>query len=245
MDRKVFEWRSFRSWSLSIQRKIPALFDARMKELLVKSEASSGDASLQWLIDAARKVNGQLFNATDELIASFSSIYHAIRLYHGTRVEDPEIFRQTGIMLSNLDELNRRALELFGKTPQVCQAVKELRDSEYVKHNTGKIFVCLDPKACLKYDYCWLGSEYLRTVANRVGKSEILAAIGTPTVLSFNISLEDLGAETVGSIAGLAIGSIYKNWRKPGSNKYPIDFGFGLTNPISPTQIREVRRLQR
>jgi hypothetical protein len=245
VDRKVFEWRRFRSWSLSIQRKIPALFDARMKELLVKSKASFGDASRQWLIDASRKVNGQSFNALEELIEAFSSIYSAVRLYHGTRVEDPEVFRRIGIIPSDIQALNRRASEVFGESERLYQAIEELQDSEYANHNKGKIFVCLDPEECLTYEYCWRGSEYLRTIGNRIGKSEILGTVGAPILLGFDLSTEELGLEIVRSIAGQAVGSIYENWRKPGNFKRPIPFGFGVTNPVLPWQIKEVRLLQR
>jgi hypothetical protein len=114
----------------------------------------------------------------------------------------------------------------------------------YAAHNAGKIFVCLDPCACLTYDYCWRGSEYLSTIANRVGKPETIKASGTPILLGFDVTAEELGKEKMNSIAGKAIGSLYQNWRKPGSIKVPIDFGFPLFKPVLPKQIREVTPLK-
>ena len=147
-------------------------------------------------------------------------------------------------MPSNIEALNGRAFRLFGECEEVSRAINDLKLSGYTAHNAGKIFVCLDPCACLTYNYCWHGSEYLRTIANRVGKLEKIKASGTPTLLGFDVTVEEIGEEKVNSIAGKAIGSLYENWRKPGSIKVPIDFGFALLKPVRPNQIREVTRLK-
>jgi hypothetical protein len=136
--------------------------------------------------------------------------------------------------------------------PQLLDALKSLPaeqiilDGEIVAldEKGRSSFVCLDPCACLTYGYCWRGSEYLRTIGNRVGKPEKIRATGTPTLLGFDVTIEELGEEQINSIAGQAIGLLYENWRRPDSIKRAVDFGFPLFKPVMPYQIREVLPLE-
>jgi hypothetical protein len=246
MKRRVFAWREFQSWSQLLQRSVRALCDPRMKGILLKGKGrvAFDAASLDWLQDAGHMVHGQIFDARETLFQAFTDIYSVVRLYHGTRVDDPMSFYETGILPSDIEMLNQRAFRLFGESPQVVQTIQDLRSIGYTAHSEGKIYVCLDPCACLTYDYCWRGSEYLSTIANRVGKPEKIKASGTPILLGVDIAAEELGNEKMNSIAGKAIGSLYRNWLKPGSIKVPIDFGFALLKPVLPKQIRELIQLQ-
>jgi len=51
--------------------------------------------------------------------------------------------------------------------------------------------------------------------------------------------IDEVGEEKVRSIAGKAIGSLYENWKRPGSIKAPVPFGFALLKAVSPKQIRD------
>lgn len=215
-----------------------------MKKILLRSRVAFDAASLDWLQNAGRIVHGKTFDARKTLFAGFTDLYSAVRLYHGTRVEDFASFHESGILPSNIERLNESALQIFGDGAEVVQIINDLKASGYSEHNTGKVFACLDPDECLTYNYCWAGSEYLRVVANRLGKPEKLRESGTPTLLGFDVPVDELGEEKVRSIAGKAIGSLYENWKRPGSIKAPVPFGFALLKAVPPKQIREVRRLQ-
>jgi hypothetical protein len=216
-----------------------------MKNILLKGKEriAFDEASLDWLQDAGYTVHGQTFDARETLYREFASIYSAVRLYHGTRVENPASFFETGILLSDIEALNNRAFQLFGEGPEIAQVIKDLKSCGYTAHNEGKMFVCLDPCECLAYNYCWQGSEYLRAIANRVGKPEKIKASGKPTLIGFDITAQELG-ENIKSVARYAIGSLYRNWRNPGSIKRYVECSFSLFKPVLPKQIREVRELK-
>ena len=203
MGDQVFVWREFRSWSRLIQTRMPELFSPQMKSRLLEGKVAFDAASLDWLQDAGHKIYGQNFNARKILFAGFASIYSVVRLCHGTRAEDPASFYQSAILPSNIEKLNQRAIQLFGDSPKVMETIKSLE--WYTEHNAGRIWTCLDPCECLIYDYCWKGSEYLRTIANHVGMPEKVRSLGTPTLLEFDVSVKEIGEDKVNSIAGTAI----------------------------------------
>ncbi|HEV3210587.1 MAG TPA: hypothetical protein VGY91_10010 [Chthoniobacterales bacterium] len=213
-----------------------------MKSILLKARVAFDAASLDWLQDAGHKVHGHAFDARETLFTGFKGIYSALRLYHGTRIEDPALFTVTGILPSNIVGLNKRAVQLFGESPELREIIKELR--WYTEHNVDRIWVSLDPCQCLKYEYCWRGSEYLSGIANRLEMAEKIKNCGTPTLLEFDVSVEEVGDDQVNRIAKRAIGALYENWDRPGSIKAPVPFDFELLKPVLPEQIRKIRQFR-
>jgi hypothetical protein len=190
--------------------------------------------------DAAQEVHGEVFDPGKVLFDSFKSIYSAVRLYHGTRVDDPGRFWSSGILLSDIHKLKQRTFELFGTNEIVSRAMRETDVEEYAEYNTGKIFVCLDPCQCLYGHYYRRGSEYVQAIARRINRLEVIEATGTSTLVSFDIAIGKLSENDLNSIARNAIGSIYRNWRRPGNIKRVLECSFSISEPVLPIQIREV-----
>jgi hypothetical protein len=124
-----------------------------MKGILLKGKGrvAFDAASLDWLQDAGHMVHGKTFDARETLYREFASIYSAVRLYHGTCAENPTSIYETGILLSDIEALTKRAFQLFGEGSEVAQVIKELKSCGYASKNAGKIFACLDPCECLAY----------------------------------------------------------------------------------------------
>ena len=101
-----------------------------------------GAASLDWLQHAGYKVHGPNFDARETLFAEFNGIYSAVRFYDGTRVEDPALFSVTGILPSDIEELDKRALKMFGEILLSSEPPGKVQGASPKRGNTAFLEPC-------------------------------------------------------------------------------------------------------
>jgi hypothetical protein len=101
-----------------------------------------GATSLDWLQHAGYKVHGPNFDARETLFAEFNGIYSAVRFYDGTRVEDPALFSVTGILPSDIEELDKRALKMFGEILLSSEPPGKVQGASPKRGNTAFLEPC-------------------------------------------------------------------------------------------------------
>jgi hypothetical protein len=149
------------------------LTDATVENLKQHAPTHIADDSFRWLNTAVAEITRQPYVDIPIILARrLENYYESIVAFHGTRSSSASDFLVRGIKLSDSKHLEQRAIEQFGDTNVVRNAILDLRQSGYESHNHGKVFLCLTKRACLHDHphYMLEGSEYISAIANRIGR---------------------------------------------------------------------------
>ncbi len=197
--KRVFNWSQRRAW----ERVFCHLLADKINEAVI-AEARRinprylSDDYFAWLNTLVATVTHQSpVDIPTFLGTRLSSHYDFIVAFHGTKSDSAADFLTHGIRLSDRKILEQRALERFGDNNAVRNAIAELRQSGYEWHNHGKIYLSLTKAACVNEHshYMLYGSEYLATIANRLGRSVELETVGKPLIVECLIPQVALDSE--------------------------------------------------
>ena len=158
------------------------------------------DDHFAWLNTVVASTTKQPSEDIPPLLAKrLSSHYQFIVAFHGTRSNSAADFLEHGIYLSDTKALELEAIRRFGDRDALQVIIAELRQSGYVEHNHGKIYLSLTKDVFLTGGECdgYLldGSEYFATIANRLPRSESLRNSGKPLIVECLMPTSSLSAE--------------------------------------------------
>lgn len=171
--------------------------------------------------------------------------YTRIAVYHGCRPDDPNTYFQQGLKLSDADELNRRAEQIFltPEFPGVTKAKLQQAMNEEAQSDDRKLYVVLDEERFMELSahYLIYGSEYLLRLANRLHgrgmvRPDVLKRYGIPTLFEIHVPVHELPQEQWRQLAKnllLICGDRDLDQRRP------LDFGFTFQNPLPGSWIKK------
>lgn len=117
--------------------------------------------------------------------------------YHACRIVDVESYRSRGLLPADLDVLDAQAVELFGESAALTQAIAAARRGGYRAHNHGGVFFFFARSGAVHVGDHYLshGSEYLARIAGDLGSKhlELLEQRGQPAVVRCELTLAELG----------------------------------------------------
>ena len=197
--KRVFRWTQRWAWELIFRR----ILTGMINEVVIAEARRGGprhlsDDNFEWLNTLVATVTRQSpVDIPTFLETRLSNYYDFIVAFHGTRSDSAADFLTHGIRLSDREVLEQRVLERFGDNDAVRNAIAELRQSGYERHNHGRIYLSLTKAACVNehIHYMLHGSEYLATVANRLGRSAEIKTVGRPLIVECLIPQNALGSE--------------------------------------------------
>jgi hypothetical protein len=197
--KRVLIWNQRWAWERVFRRLLAdKITDAVIAEVKRTSPQYISDGYFTWLNTLVATVTHQSpVDIPTFLAARLANYYDYVVAFHGTRSDSAADFLARGIMLSDRKVLEQRALERFGDNDAVKKAIVELRQSGYEWHNHGKIFLSLTKAACVnEHDHYMLhGSEYLATIANRLGQGAEFETVGKPLIVECLIPRSALDSE--------------------------------------------------
>lgn len=130
-------------------------------------------------------------------------------LFHGCRIVDEASYLTYGLLPSDTAALLRIAREVFGDSPELAAAIKDLDGSGYRSHNHGKVYLFFARSGVehIGAHYLESGSEYLRAIASRLpdGARELLQARGRSAIVRCRLALEQLDTSDLSYAAMLPI----------------------------------------
>ena len=137
----------------------------------------------------------------DRVVEFLRSKFTHVNLYHACRIADRGTYEREGLRLSDVNELDRFARAFFGQTPQLDNAIRDLRRLGYGAWNHGKIGLWFARSGAIfgGDHYLAHGSEYLGRLAGCLGPLELerLAARGRPAVIRCKMPIGDLAQSAI------------------------------------------------
>lgn len=178
----------------------------------------------------------------DRVVEFLRSKFTHVNLYHACRIADRGTYEREGLRLSDINELDRFARAFFGQTPQLDEAIRDLRRQGYDVWNHGKIGLWFARSGAIfgGDHYLAHGSEYLGRLAGCLGPLELerLAACGRPAVIRCEMPIGELAESDIRFASILPLQEMLTS-RDPDAPPI-INAIQGATlhaNPISPVAI--------
>lgn len=198
---KIFRWSQRHNWQLVFRHLLgDKINEAVLAEARRINPHLLTDDHFAWLNSAVATITKQSPVDIPLLLAKrLSSHYQFIVAFHGTRSNSAADFLEHGIYLSDTEALELEAIRRFGDNDTLQRIIAELRQSGYVEHNHGKIYLSLTKDVFLTGGECdgYLldGSEYFATIANRLRQNESLQNSGKPMIVECLVPTSMLTAE--------------------------------------------------
>lgn len=198
--------------------------------------------NLKWVDDAIHRATGKVQAPIAEVLdVRFEHEFSGVRAFHGCKPQSIESYRKHGIQLSSIEELNSRALQLFGDNDRTRSVIHEFRavEASYCAHNEGKVFFCLDAEMFVdrSSQYVAYGSEYLICLAARLGAHDQLRKTGVATIIEVNVPFRAIPENFRRGIVGDIICELFQRRFERSETGGAHDCGFYVSEKIPPEQI--------
>jgi len=142
------------------------------------------------------------------LLKFFKSHFTHAASYHSCRIVDASTFERDGVCGCDIDDQNRIAESLWGRSEALERAISALRVSGYSGHSIGKVGLWFSRQGAISYgDGSYKGgSEYLRLLANKLGSEfeDTLEKRGRPALVRCVLPVEEIGESIMRRFSCLA-----------------------------------------
>lgn len=172
----------------------------------------------------------------------YSSYTHVVG-YHGCRPRDPLSYQTKGIVPSNRESLISEACSLFEGIEGFDKALRAIGE-DYLIHNEGKVGLLYSALlANDEHNRYTEGSEFIRSIANRLGSvaKTRYAKTGTPTLIKCVIPVDWLDNHTTfptsGGYSNTVIEALIRMHQWPDDSFFGFNGGYMLTRAIPPESI--------
>jgi hypothetical protein len=168
--------------------------------------------------------------------------YTHLDMFHGCRITDEASYMTHGLLPSDTVHLQRVAREVFGDTPALQAAIRDLDGRGYRAHNHGKVYLFFARSGALYVGDHYLegGSEYLRAIAAQIGEGarDRLKVRGRPAIIPCRLSLTELDPSDVEYAAMLPL-RLRLTVRDPEAPArfYAVEGGTSLLCAIPPDRL--------
>ena len=237
---QVFEWSQRKECERALRRLLAdKLNDSVVAEVKRRNPRYLRDDKFAWLNESVACVNEQPLEDIPEVLGlRLSSYYSSVTAFHGSRPVSPADFLKHGLKPSDTEALQRRAVELFGDSEDVRNAILDIRGG-YERSNNGGIWLCVTKEAFLQIHDHYLreGSEYLAAIAGRIGQNAKLRAIGTPVIVECLVPNEFLDQEFWHSLSCDIIEDYFTKLLRPSAKRGVNTLCMRITQAIVPENI--------
>ena len=245
---RIFKWSRRSEWESVLASLLDNMIDtAVIEEVRRLNPRHLRDDKFGWLNASVAKVRNQPLDDIPTLIGlRLPNYYEFVTAFHGSRCLSPAAFLKCGLKPADTAALKVRAVEIFGPSDALYDAVSELQNRGYETHNAGRIWLCLAKEPFLHEHKHYLrhGSEYLAAIANRVGQIAKLETIGVPVVVECLIPTLNLTPEFWQSLSRDLIEDYFSRVLRP-SEKRPVStFCIAVTQTIPPEKIIRVHQFE-
>lgn len=198
---RIFRWSQRHNWQLVLLHLLAdKIDDSVLAEARRINPHPLADDHFAWLNSVVTAVTKQPSEDIPPLLAKrLSNHYQFIVGFHGTRSNSAADFLEHGIYLSDAKALELEAIRRFSDSDPLRGIIAELRQSGYVEHNHGKIYLSLTKDVFHTGGECdgYLldGSEYFAAIANRLQRSESVRNSEKPLIVECLIPMSFLSAE--------------------------------------------------
>lgn len=204
---------------------------------------SSADANMEklakFMMPSAPKPLARLRDQLDDFYKR--NFTHTV-FYHACRVADGADYKQHGVRLCDIAELNRQAMALWGNTEKVRLATLSPAARQHARSCAAQVGLWYSRAGAVHYGdgYTTGGSEYLRVVADALGEGQRapLEARGRPALIKCVVPNVELHPEVLRSCASLPLR--WKLTRRDPiapANFYTLDWAFMHPHPVPPERI--------
>lgn len=200
--------------------------------------------NLSWLNNAVSKVRGiSLPDCGAVLTDRLATHFEFIRAFHGCRAVTTTSYQTKGIIACDPAALDQLAHELFGNRELIQQAIQELAKSDrnfsYREHNQGKVWFCLEAEELTEFcgHYLLSGSEYLQSIASRIGDRDTLRQRGRATIIECDVPVADVPKDTLSELAGVILEMIAEKYCVRPYQPEILGFGFCINTHLAPENI--------
>jgi hypothetical protein len=178
---------------------------------------------------------------------------HAVRLYHGCRLNEGEDPTVLGLHPSCTNGIVASLLDMAGDDPVLCNYVDAIRSKvasqsyqEQARYRTGQIWFCLTEKEMIEEGgvYTAFGSEYRLLILNSIDESlnKRLFFYGIPAVVVVDLPINSHLHYFISNIAKF----LFSLWmhHKLGFSDYEAPAGFAcyIKNNVPAEYIAEIMR---
>jgi hypothetical protein len=234
----LFKWNQRKAWEKTMFKLLADDLDdavlARVKQINPRYLL---DDDFAWLNDSVTEIKGGQKDIPALLAAKLASTYQGIIAFHGCRPTSLEFYRKHGLLPSDTEAIRQQARKLFGDIEAVNSAIADI-GGHYVSHNRGTIWLCLTKETFFLngHDhYLLTGSEYFSAIANRIGQSQKLRAIGTPTIIECVVVSSQLPEDYWHSMGRHMLEDWFARFLRPNDRRPICTSCVNVTTPI-PTE---------